>query len=1293
VFPKKSTQQRHGWPRVKRWFLRTSAILVGGSLVCAIGLFLLVHNLDKPSVSQPLKNYLLHSQGIKLEYDSLSVSSFSQIRGTNLRIATPAPFHTFAPNLLEIGQMHVHWTPTSAASALIQVDQILLTDVTLTVVMDTQGNTSLDGFSDQSAPTPSPAPVMPISGLLSALPGGLSLASVRIDGLSVVLVTVDQGQLVARKSLSGLTLSVGGLLKGVDTALKIGLSSSSEGNQALELTSSTWTEGVEQLQRAECSLNLLAEVEDQTLTLHTQASLLASRGFDPPLPTGELLSADIRVAFSPDAGHIQIHSEHLRGAWGTIDGRLGITLADQPEGRFTTTLEQLSLTTTLEPILPLLELPEGVHISGAQGHLQVQGLELSADDFLPHSGRVRLDAQLALTTPELALKALDLQLTGELVGPMAMALEVQLPLSGLTFQDEGEQLSVAAASLHLTSDGLSIPVDAPAQVEGPLEVQLELQDLVYQSPSLRLDPTDLTIALETLLVEGSPSSLLVNLTGEKGQFQHEQQGWAVPLDGLNSTLTIPKLRLNLAEPGQILGQGNLTAGLRDIAVGIDFDKRRTSLQYVLELDAPRLAPLVGLLEKVAGPEVVWKRLGLHLTSQGLMDGLDSLSTQTLQDTAPRLDGTYDLGLTDVQLAAAAHRLAMPALSFSGSFQGDASAGDLRLELAARRVSLDGKPLLEGFRTKGLTRFDLSKPGLQLDLRLNSRVGPEGRVQARVALDKGHRVDFQAGVWLERFPGLAGVLSALDLGDSPLKGAGPHVVVSARGKLSGLLGPPGEDGLPVLVGAPERTVSGPVTVDLELDGLDYGVGALKLAAEGVKAHGVGQLDGGAIHGTLSLNAARLAYCNGPDRVEARGLVQTLAVTSRGPLVDGTLSLSSTASLETLEHSFFDPLPTGDWKLGLALQVEQLTAVQLERLTLSSVRTGTQLELSAAVDPAASGEMRLHAMASAEGDGAGPEGEMDLPIVRASGGQGVALQGVWTQDLEALDGAPEAFVGRGRLRIPFSLESPSQTYYRLHASLELEEASVTLPVDGLVLRGMNGRLMMDEELRLTASGGVELLPFSRQNPFVRASFSEAQPFLGQDSYLSIEEGQLMGTPFGPVAANIRLDHNVLRLDQLQMNLLEGAVTGQVLLEYRPGDSRIALRGNGTGLRVSSAREPLDANLALDLAWDKQELNGRAHLVRIGRQTLLELLDVADPYRQDVSINQARQALAFGYPKFVRCTFDHGFMGLKIELGGAAAGVRLSEIRGLAMGPLLNKYLGEASVDAGTGLESSPTLEASP
>jgi translocation and assembly module TamB len=137
----------------------------------------------------------------------------------------------------------------------------------------------------------------------------------------------------------------------------------------------------------------------------------------------------------------------------------------------------------------------------------------------------------------------------------------------------------------------------------------------------------------------------------------------------------------------------------------------------------------------------------------------------------------------------------------------------------------------------------------------------------------------------------------------------------------------------------------------------------------------------------------------------------------------------------------------------------------------------------------------------------------------------------------------------------------------------------------------------------------------------------------------------------------------------------VRGQVLADLAGEDTRLSFRGDVTGLSPRGSRrdeDKLDANLALLIDPLHLTVEGRAELVHISRALLLDLIAVWDPYQADVSANRARLALKLGYPEQVRLAFEQGFASLKLRLGGLTRAVRIDEIKGVPIGPLLERYL---------------------
>jgi len=324
----------------------------------------------------------------------------------------------------------------------------------------------------------------------------------------------------------------------------------------------------------------------------------------------------------------------------------------------------------------------------------------------------------------------------------------------------------------------------------------------------------------------------------------------------------------------------------------------------------------------------------------------------------------------------------------------------------------------------------------------------------------------------------------------------------------------------------------------------------------------------------------------------------------------------------------------------------------------------------------------------------KGELERGLTTPGAGvvarNSLTVQGKLTQTLDGLDAAPDKLKASGRIRIPFRVESGDLTLFRTEAIVGLEHIGLEVPASRLRLTEVNGKVPVLEELEL-GPGGAKPVGQGEHGPFSQLRFPDYRPFAGKadkgdnaadnddfddhDDYLSIRDVSVRGLSFGPVAGNARVDHDVVALDQLELAALGGKITGQLLAEVRGLDTRLAFRGKVTGVRPPAASrdgDPLDANVAITLTPYRYGLEGRAEIVRIGRDHLRALLDLWDPYHAEVAANRVRLALNAGYPKQVRMQFASGFAGLAIELGGLAGVVRIDELRGIPIGPALAHWL---------------------
>jgi hypothetical protein len=225
-------------------------------------------------------------------------------------------------------------------------------------------------------------------------------------------------------------------------------------------------------------------------------------------------------------------------------------------------------------------------------------------------------------------------------------------------------------------------------------------------------------------------------------------------------------------------------------------------------------------------------------------------------------------------------------------------------------------------------------------------------------------------------------------------------------------------------------------------------------------------------------------------------------------------------------------------------------------------------------------------------------------------------------------------------------------------------------GITIEGVNGEIPVAVVLKLGASG-ITMLSDARVNPYSLMRFGDQHPLISGRSFLSIDSITSPWVSIAPFAGNLEVDQNIVSLRQFEMGVRGGRVTGDCILDWEGLSSSLELRLRATGVK-SSHGEPFDANTAIVISARDRNIEGRAEVVRIGKRHLLDLLDFEDPARTDAAMNRVRGALTFGYPERVRIAFNHGFASARVDLGGLASLVSIGELRGIPIGPLIDRVL---------------------
>jgi len=254
-------------------------------------------------------------------------------------------------------------------------------------------------------------------------------------------------------------------------------------------------------------------------------------------------------------------------------------------------------------------------------------------------------------------------------------------------------------------------------------------------------------------------------------------------------------------------------------------------------------------------------------------------------------------------------------------------------------------------------------------------------------------------------------------------------------------------------------------------------------------------------------------------------------------------------------------------------------------------------------------------------------------------------------------------------------------------EMQFNDLHAAVDEFQLKGLNGSLLINEELLMTQQSMAKFRYLVHADPFQRVDFTRLQPYLDNPS-LQIQNITMGDKSFGPALANISLKQNLLRLPRIDMDLLGGHLSGQFYFDASPGAWKIALLGRVSQLdprqllpdyapTKDSELSPISARVALEFDLNQRLLEGRIDVTEINREQLLQLMDVVDPEHQDEQLAQVRTALRLAYPKSVSLDMKQGLMDMTVAISTLPKPIK---VHGLPLTPLIQHFAGDTLDELG-------------
>jgi hypothetical protein len=281
---------------------------------------------------------------------------------------------------------------------------------------------------------------------------------------------------------------------------------------------------------------------------------------------------------------------------------------------------------------------------------------------------------------------------------------------------------------------------------------------------------------------------------------------------------------------------------------------------------------------------------------------------------------------------------------------------------------------------------------------------------------------------------------------------------------------------------------------------------------------------------------------------------------------------------------------------------------------------------------------------------------------------------------------AVSGNGSFSIPRLLTIKEGEKITVDGEMQFNDLETA--VDDFQITGLNGRLMLNEELLVTQNQRIKFRYLVQADPFQRVDFTRLQPYLDNPS-LRIQNITIGDKLFGPVLANISLKQNLLRLPRIDMDLFGGHLSGQFYFDANPGEWKIALLGRLSQLdprqllpdhapTKDSELSPMSARVAMEFGLNQRLLEGRIDVTQISREQLLQLMDVIDPEHQDEQLAQVRTALRLAYPKWVSLDMQQGLMDMAVDISTLPKPIK---VYGLPLTPLIQHFAGDTLDELGS------------
>lgn len=1253
-------------------------------LIClaVLGLLWAVRHLDTSLVKHRLRALVRDEGGLELDYASAKADLLSGLSLREVTIASPPGFDAVAPTLVRAGVLNLGWSLFGGGSTL---RKVVARDVDITIVVDEAGHTSIDTLRHgQPSPPSTATPGQRLGELVRGLPAFERLDLARV---TLHLLQTRGGQVVARTQLGGLELRAESRGRGLARHVELALG---DPLHRLALALTHQAEGARG--SAAGTLWLALGADARVATLHGELALL-EQSLSVAWPhRGVLLGVD--GAARAEGDKLSVALDRLEALTQAVTARGVVELAPQ-QTRVGVARGALDLT-RLVRLLPPGRLPLVLR----EGHIKydVAGLELQPTPRLDGDGHLTLEGRAADLDwihgqDRVELDAVRLTLEGKPLPGGGLKLAADLPAGVLT-------LGVGRRRVQLSHAESALKATLPATGPGQLEVRTRFEALSTGAPGaaasagwavhatrglldtrvseLRIDPArpldgsgalTLAYAVDTLelafggvsaratgvklaahahVTDGAPGPAELDLPIARLVVTSARDGVLVPAGTAHVAARVADPRLDRAQPLASTGTLHVEAALGGLTLAGDLHKERDGARFDVTLDAPRTA----LLTAFAPPSLALPggRMSMALAASGRVDDLAG---------TPRLKakGTLHLGSPAVTLA----QQTLAAESFDIAVESD---GTLRrqsasLTLRPHQLTLDDDPLGDG-TLSAKAHWDVARSAFDLALVGQGQALPSGHLALAARFDHQSRVvDYRVDGDIGHLGALDPLLPASLTDEHWLDLSALHARLSSHGHVGGVISGIDRRGLPMLAAHPLQSVRGDDELDLAVDHVHYvDADGVELTVPSMSLTTRVHAEGADRRADVDLRLARAIILARGHRLDVSDVHDEVQAHAAGDPLLAPVEVTHTLAIGRLGQDLLPLYPVGNLTQVTHARRAADGAITIDDFSLTNGAGGTRLSLQGGLTLARGTSRRLPAQ-----PGTPPVGFSSLQLA-------LDVQ----QRLDTLAGDPGRFHGGGSVGLTAELASGDLRRFHATATLRFHETSVELPTRHIRVSSLDGTLPIVEDF-VISRGRFTLFGVQSANPYPQLRYSDQHPFVSRLGALRVARIVAGDLTIEDAAGSLRLTRNQIAVDQLDAGVRGGRLAGSLVVDWRGPDStaQLKLRASAIESVHGGTKERFDGNAALTVSLAQRNVDGRVEVVRIGRHHLYDLLDEYDPHHKDAATNRIRKALSLGYPERAELLFDRGFASLSVSFGGLARLFKISEVRGIATGPLVERYLG--------------------